>query len=151
MSETEKRPDTCDNQCQCSEAGFCPVYGIDMTARLHRLCQTDEVWRENFQNFFAPAADEAERQRRETLTKESRKMNKRRKELDEVINEVEESGINLENYEENQEGLGSLLSGIFGKLGITEKAIEEWSGIRGCGCDKRKKFLNQILPFRKKE
>ena len=149
MSEEGKLPDTCNNECQCSEAGFCPVYGINMTARLHRLCQTDEVWRNNFQNFFAPPANEAERQHREVLTKESRKMNERRKELDDVINEVEGSGVNLENYEENQEGLGDLLAGIFARLGITEDSVEKWSGVGGCGCSKRKQFLNKILPFRK--
>tara|TARA_Y100000310_G_scaffold67086_1_gene62416 strand:- start:585 stop:1034 length:450 start_codon:yes stop_codon:yes gene_type:complete len=148
---SEEKPNICNNECQCSEAGFCPVYGITMTKRLHRLCQTDEVWRKNFQNFFAPPANEAERQEREDRTKESRKMSANKKRLDEVINEVEESGVNLDNYEEKQEGLGNLLAGIFGKLGITEKSVEEWSGIQGCGCDKRKQFLNKILPFRKKE
>ena len=148
---SEEKSNICNNECQCSEAGFCPVYGITMTTRLHRLCQTDEVWRKNFQNFFAPPANEAERQAREDRMKESRKMSENKKQLDEVINEVEESGVNLDNYEEKQEGLGNLLAGIFGKLGITEKSVEEWSGIQGCGCDKRKQFLNKILPFRKKE
>ena len=49
-------------------------------------------------------------------------------------------------------GLGDLISNVLAKLGITEKTVNRWLGIQeGCGCDKRKKFLNTILPFRKKE
>ena len=49
-------------------------------------------------------------------------------------------------------GLGDLISNVLSKLGITEETVKRWLGIQaGCGCDKRKKFLNTILPLRKKE
>jgi len=49
-------------------------------------------------------------------------------------------------------GLGDLISNVLSKLGITEKTVNRWLGIQeGCGCNKRKKFLNTILPLRKKE
>ena len=40
---------------------------------------------------------------------------------------------------------------LMSKLGVTEEKIQKWSNIGGCGCGARKKFLNQILSFRKKE
>ena len=55
------------------------------------------------------------------------------------------------NNEEGHEGLGDLLGSVFSKLGITDEAVEKWAGIGGCGCDKRKQFLNKILPFKKSE
>ena len=73
------------------------------------------------------------------------------KQLDEVVKKVEEAGVTVDNYTEKQEGLGDLLGNVFSRLGITEEAVEKWAGIGGCGCDKRKKFLNKILPFRKSE
>ena len=71
--------------------------------------------------------------------------------LDDFIQEVEQKGVTLENYQVRQEGLGDLISDTLSKLGITEETVKKWSAIGGCGCGKRKKFLNRILPFRKKE
>ena len=34
---------------------------------------------------------------------------------------------------------------------LIKEAVEKWAGIGGCGCDKRKQFLNKILPFKKSE
>tara|TARA_R110000824_G_scaffold187925_1_gene369214 strand:- start:376 stop:777 length:402 start_codon:yes stop_codon:yes gene_type:complete len=70
--------------------------------------------------------------------------------LDEVVAALEQEGISLENYREKKEGLGDVVGSVFSKLGITEETVEKWSGIGGCGCQKRKKFLNKIIPFRKK-
>ena len=71
--------------------------------------------------------------------------------IDEVMKEVEKEGVNLNNYTDKQEGLGDLISNVMSKLGVTEENVQKWSGIGGCGCSARKKFLNKILPFRKKE
>ena len=70
--------------------------------------------------------------------------------LDQVVAALEQEGVSLENYQEKKEGLGDVIGNIFTKLGVTEKTVEKWSGIGGCGCQKRKKFLNKIIPFRKK-
>ena len=59
---------------------------------------------------------------------------------------VEEEGVDAANPNE-EEGLGTVLAKVFSKFGITEEKMEEWSGMGGCGCSKRKKFLNKILPF----
>ena len=70
--------------------------------------------------------------------------------LDEVVAALEQEGVNLENYQEKKAGLGDVIGNIFSKLGVTEDTVQKWSGIGGCGCQKRKKFLNKIIPFRKK-
>lgn len=73
-----------------------------------------------------------------------------KKELDEVVQEIKNEGIDLENYETKSEGLGDTLEKIFTKFGITEDRIKKYMGIEECGCKERKKFLNKIFPYRKK-
>jgi hypothetical protein len=77
-------------------------------------------------------------------------MNHEKEKLDLVVNALEKEGINLKNYEEKKDGLGDVIGNVFSKLGITEETVQKWSGLEGCGCQKRKKFLNKIIPFRKK-
>ena len=76
--------------------------------------------------------------------------NNEQEKLDKVVEALEAEGVNLENYQNKKEGLGDVISNVFSKLGVTEETVEKWSGIGGCGCQKRKKFLNKIIPFRKK-
>ena len=140
----------CSGGCQCDGPGYCPVYGIRMTERLHNRCKTSEVWRENFKNFFSPESEE-DQETKDRKAKEYKEMKKSEAVLDEVMSSVEKDGVTLDNYSEKMEGLGDLLANVFGKLGVTEEVVQKWAGIRGCGCTKRKEFLNKILPFRKKE
>lgn len=70
--------------------------------------------------------------------------------LDEVVEALENEGVTLDNYKDKSEGLGDVIGNIFTKLGVSEETVEKWSGIGGCGCQKRKKFLNKIIPFRNK-
>jgi hypothetical protein len=147
----KKKKDECQ-ECQCESAGYCPMYGIKMTPRLHCLCKNDKIWRDNFKNFFKPPQDEVSVKAREAQALESKMMREHGQQLDEVITQVEEAGISVEDNATEHEGLGDLLGSVFGRLGITEEAIEKWAGLGGgCGCSKRKKFLNKILPFRKSE
>ena len=144
----------CTPDCTCEGPGYCPRYNIHMTPKLHNLCKNDIVWRWNFQNFFAPPVTEEEKQSRQQQQQadmEKQTMRREQRLLDQAIQEVEEAGVNLANYEEKSGGLGDLIGGIFSKLGITEEVTEKWAGIGGCGCSKRKRFLNKIFPFRKKE
>jgi len=71
--------------------------------------------------------------------------------LDEVIQHLEvEEDVKLENHKhKDPEGLGDTLERVFSKFGITEQWISAAMGIGGCGCSKRKNFLNQIFPYRK--
>ncbi len=72
--------------------------------------------------------------------------------LDEVVKHLEEvEDIKLENFQhKDPEGLGDTLERVFAKFGITEDFISKAAGIGGCGCQKRKKFLNTIFPYRNK-
>lgn len=73
-------------------------------------------------------------------------------EIDDVIKEMEQEGVTLENFKEKDpEGLGDTIANVLNKFGFTEEWVEKAFGIKGCGCQKRKQFLNQIFPYRKKE
>jgi len=73
--------------------------------------------------------------------------------LDEAIDNLEkEEDVNLKNYNaKDPEGLGDSLERVFSKFGINEEFIGKAMGIGGCGCQKRKRFLNKIFPYRKKD
>jgi len=73
------------------------------------------------------------------------------KKIDEAVNHLESvEDVKLENYRhKDPEGLGDTLERVFSMFGITESVIEKAIGLGGCGCQKRKKFLNQIFPYRK--
>ena len=143
----------CSDGCQCDGPGFCPVYNIKMNAPLYERCKSSSMWRDNFRNFFQVVVEQDEEsiaaRKQRALDVAAQEQNA--KQLDEVVKKVEEAGVTVDNYTEKQEGLGDLLGNVFSRLGITEEAVEKWAGIGGCGCDKRKKFLNKILPFRKSE
>jgi len=75
------------------------------------------------------------------------------KQLDDVISHLEkEENITLENHATHEpEGVGDTLHNVFSKFGITEERISEFFGLtQGCGCNKRRQFLNRIFPYRKR-
>ena len=163
-SEQEKTNKTANSECQCDGPGYCPVYGILMSQNLHTKCKNSEVWRKNFQNYFSkPRHDTVDKaiEHKEAEYKYVNEYNKQNEppnldplntsELDTIIQNLEEEGITLDNYKDQQEGLGDVIENTLSKFGITEETIEKWGGIGGCGCQKRKQFLNKIFPFRKKE
>ena len=88
--------------------------------------------------------------RANTMTTNNKAADTQQSKLDEVVTALEQEGVTLENYQERKDGLGDVIGNIFSKLGVTEETVKKWSGIGGCGCQKRKKFLNKIIPFRKK-
>jgi len=73
-------------------------------------------------------------------------------ELDKAISELKESGLNLDNYDQQEhEGLGDLVESVLSKFGITEERIKLLTGLQGCGCEKRKQWLNKVFSFNKKK
>ena len=105
------------------------------------------MYRKGFEIAFADTADESVRNEEAYLISQQRTAN--RNLVDDVMKEVEKQGIDTSS-EEAEVGLGTVLSKVFSKFGITEEKMEEWSGMGGCGCSKRKKFLDKILPFKKR-
>ena len=53
---------------------------------------------------------------------------------------------------ESRGGLGDTIERVLSKMGITSEKIERVFNVDegGCGCEKRKKFLNAIFPYFKK-
>jgi len=135
------------NPCQCDGAGFCKRYGSEVTQNTYNLCKHKAVYRKGFEIAFADTADESVRNEEAYLISQQRTAN--RNLVDDVMKEVEKQGIDTSS-EEAEAGLGTVLSKVFSKFGITEEKMEEWSGMGGCGCSKRKKFLDKILPFKKR-
>ena len=135
------------NPCQCDGAGFCKRYGSEVTQNTYNLCKHKAVYREGFEIAFADIAEESVRNEEAYLISKKRTAN--RNLVDDVMKEVEKEGIDTSS-EEAEAGLGTVLSKVFSKFGITEDKMEEWSGMGGCGCSKRKKFLDKILPFKKR-
>lgn len=72
----------------------------------------------------------------------------KKQKLDQVISELESQGIQPHSVR-NSEGLGNTLEKAFSKFGITEDLIKEWTGLKECGCTKRKQWLNRVFPYRK--
>ena len=107
---------------------------------------------EYFKSLSSEEKEIYKKKRREYL-KQRKKDIAERQQLEQVVDNIKEAGVTSENYQENTEGLGDLISNALSKVGVTEEIVKKWSGTQegGCGCDKRKKFLNAILSFRKKE
>ena len=72
--------------------------------------------------------------------------------VDEIVEYLEkEEDIRLDNFHtKDSEGLGDTLQKVFSQFGLTEENIQQALGIRSCGCNKRRQFLNRIFPYRKR-
>jgi|10_taG_2_1085330.scaffolds.fasta_scaffold00149_40 hypothetical protein len=72
--------------------------------------------------------------------------------IDEVVAHLEKNeDIRLDNiHTKDSQGVGDTLHKVFEKFGLTEEGIQQASGMRWCGCHKRRQFLNRIFPYRKK-
>jgi len=73
--------------------------------------------------------------------------------IDEAIKHLEEEeDINITNFRhKDPAGLGDTLERVLSSFGITEESVSQALGGRGCGCSKRKQFLNKIFPYRNKK
>jgi len=154
------------NPCECSGAGFCPRYNKDMSQDLYHLCKTREDYRKSFESILSDL-EKAEIKRvneeREDIKKKAEELelgdspmlNEKEKSdhelADVIIDELDKIGINEGNIQEQSEGLGDTLEKVLTKIGISKERFEKLPGMGGCGCDARKKFLNKIFPYRKKE
>lgn len=79
---------------------------------------------------------------------EQQENSKIQKEMNEVIQRLEEQNISLDTNE--QAGLGDLVETVLTQFGITEERFKSWFKLKECGCSKRKKYLNKLLSWKKK-
>ena len=75
-----------------------------------------------------------------------------RKEINEVVQELESKGIDVNAHltEEGQVGLGDVVEAALQKFGITEEKFKKWFNLKECGCTKRKKWLNGIFSWKRR-
>jgi hypothetical protein len=72
-----------------------------------------------------------------------------RQEMDQVITELENKGVNFDTpiQELQKRGLGDVVEGTLNKFGITQERYKEWFGLQECNCTKRKKYLNNLFSW----
>jgi hypothetical protein len=74
-----------------------------------------------------------------------------RPEINDVIQELESRGININSHvSEDTKGLGDVVEEVLQKFGITEERFKEWFNLKECGCSKRKKWLNGLFNWKVK-
>ena len=74
-----------------------------------------------------------------------------RHEMNLVINELNAKGVKPNTTEEEMTGLGDLVEETLMRYGITEESFKKWFNLKECNCTKRKKFLNNLFSWKKKQ
>ena len=72
-------------------------------------------------------------------------------EINQVIKELEEKGVGSQTSLEELEtrGLGDVIELTLEKFGITQERFKDWFNLKECNCTKRKRYLNNILSWKK--
>ncbi len=73
---------------------------------------------------------------------------------DSLIDNFKEENIDelsVPHAAESRGGLGDVIEKVMNKMGVTHERMEKIFGVdsEGCGCGKRKKFLNSLWPYYK--
>ena len=71
-----------------------------------------------------------------------------RAEMDTVIKALEEQGVEADKTD--MTGLGDVVESTLKRFGITEESFKSWFNLQECNCTKRKKFLNGVFSWKKK-
>lgn len=74
-----------------------------------------------------------------------------KKEMNEVISELEKRGINVNSHMSDTKGLGDVVEDVLKTFGITEDRFKAWFNLKECGCSKRKKWLNGLFSWKVKQ
>jgi hypothetical protein len=75
-------------------------------------------------------------------------MNNIKSEINQVISELENRGIDINDHLRNRVGLGDVVEDVLKTFGITEERFKQWFGLQECGCSKRKKWLNGLFSWK---
>lgn len=76
--------------------------------------------------------------------------NRIKEEMQPVINELKEKGINFNSKETEVTGLGDVVEATLTKFGVTEERFKQWFNLKECNCKERKKWLNNLFSWSKK-
>jgi hypothetical protein len=74
-------------------------------------------------------------------------MSEIKSDINKVIEELEQRGINFNTDEKDVVGLGDVIEETLSKFGVTEDRFKEFFGLKECSCSKRKKWLNNLLSW----
>lgn len=136
-------------ECQCESPGYCPMYCRTMGPNLHSKCQNSQSFRDTYLHMQHKMQARSLPEAREKRLKRKEEEEKVGKQFDLAVEELKEEGLSLEDA--HSEGLGDTIEKVLSKFGITTKLVENLAGITKCRCKERKKWLNKIFPYRKKE
>ena len=73
------------------------------------------------------------------------------RQMEPVIVGLEKKGIQFNSREDEFTGLGDIVESTLKNFGITEEKFKLWFHLKECNCSKRKKWLNNLFTWRKKE
>ena len=73
------------------------------------------------------------------------------KEMEPVIVALEKKGIEFNSTEDEFVGLGDIVESTLQSFGITEDKFKRWFNLKECNCTKRKKWLNNLFSWRKRD
>ena len=75
-----------------------------------------------------------------------------RQKVDRVFEELEKNGIKYDQVNSSDmTGLGDVVENILTSVGITEERFKSWLNLKKCNCDKRKKWLNNLLSWKRRQ
>ena len=72
-----------------------------------------------------------------------------RQEMEPVITDLMNQGVNFNSTEETVVGLGDVVEATLTKFGITQERFKEWFNLQECNCTKRKKWLNNLFSWKR--
>ena len=61
-----------------------------------------------------------------------------RKEMNEVISELEKRGIDVNSHMSDTRGLGDVVEDVLKTFGVTQERFKSWFNLKECNCTKRK-------------
>lgn len=71
-----------------------------------------------------------------------------RKEMNEVISELEKRGIDVNSHMSDTRGLGDVVEDVLKTFGVTQERFKSWFNLKECNCTKRKKWLNGLFHWK---
>lgn len=76
-----------------------------------------------------------------------------REEMQPILDELKQKGINFDTNEQQVVGLGDVVEDVLNKFGITQERFKQFFGLKECACTERKKWLNNLFSWyvKKKE
>lgn len=130
------------SECICDGAGHCPIYQQMIHKGVQHQCKTLQSSRNQWWSTFRPDYSEDGRRRFEQAQKAASSKVK----FDKAVKSLNEEGINPDSIDDDKrKGLGTTITNILSKIGITKDVVSSVAGIKDCKCNRREEWLNKIF------